>query len=121
MIELGKKYRLANGGEVELYSVGNGGLFPVHGRYRMLGDHIWHSGCWAETGKYQREEPSVRDLIEVRPRHKRTVWIAPYNSTGADLYVTFASKEDADRFAGSSSQPLAIVKCKLDFAEGDGL
>jgi hypothetical protein len=56
------------------------------------------------------------DIIEVRPRHKRTVWVNVYDETTSGDYET---KEEADKNADKDR--IACIKVELDFEEGEGL
>ena len=113
-IELGKEYRLANGMKFRLYAVNAGGNHPVHGAY-LDDDKEWKHQCWMADGKLDKDEVAQFNLIEVRPRHKVTVWINFY--TG-NLWFNL-SRADADTSAASTR--LACVEYTFDFAEGDGL
>ena len=55
------------------------------------------------------------DLIEVRPRHKRTVWLNIFE----DCAGVWDSKKDANKYA--IRERLACIKVDLDFEEGEGL
>jgi hypothetical protein len=59
----------------------------------------------------------LSDLIEVRPRHKRTVWLNMYG-TGI-VGETCSSKQHADLAAAYNR--IACIKVDLDFEEGEGL
>jgi hypothetical protein len=63
-------------------------------------------------------EPSQSlDLIEVPPRHKRTVWMNVYGS--GIVPEVWSAKENADRAAACGR--IACIKVELDFEEGEGL
>ena len=109
-IELGKQYRLENGWDVRIYAVDGGGHLCVHGAYynphhKRLVPEIWDAnGCGSEF-----------DIIEIRPRHKRTVWINIYPGNGVSLHL---SRELADANAFNRH---SCIEHTFDFTEGDGL
>jgi len=111
MIDIDKKYRTLNGREVRIYATDGKGTYPVHGAVKV--DDGWLSYTWEATGT--QGVSNVHDLIEVRPRHKRTVWVNVYDKAICD----FRTKEDADRYAGDTR--MACIKVELDFEEGEGL
>ena len=55
------------------------------------------------------------DLIEVKPRIQRTVWLNVFPNT----ITTYFHRLDADNYAGSSR--LACVKVEIDCEKGEGL
>ena len=72
--------------------------------------------AWSKNGIVSNIDRNL-DLIEVRPRHKRTVWMNMYSE--GFISSEHEDKEAADRsaFAGR----IACIRVDLDFAEGDGL
>jgi hypothetical protein len=90
---------------------------PVHGAVKSSYDSTWHSFQWHEDGRLVHNVLAVdlSDLIEVRPRHKRAVWLNVYNNGIRE----WRTKEDADRYAGDTR--IACIKVDLDFEEGEGL
>ena len=120
MISKGKTYRTRGGQEVRIYATDAGGLFPVHGA--ILTDGMWNGMKWTEEGKTYVSTASckvntVDDLAEVKPRHKRTVWINVYPDM--DDISAWHSKKHADHMA--SPNRIACIKVDLDFEEGEGL
>ena len=102
MIDLSKKYRHVDGYEVELYA--------IKGTYVLAGKKYggeWISAMW---------KIDTDQLIEVKPRHKRTAWLNVYEDHAGGA---LKSKEDADRCAGYGR--IACIKVELDFEEGEGL
>jgi hypothetical protein len=119
MIDKSKTYRTRDGREVRIYATDGCAESPVHGAYQdKFGWRIsrWFSnGEWSVTGT--KDE---LDLIEVRPRHKRTVWLNMYKDRLPNECVQiYSSKEVADRWA--THDRLACIKVDLDFEEGEGL
>ena len=122
MIELGKKYQTRDGCEVRIYAVDGGGRFPVHGAVK-LDDGTWRQEEWTLTGSYNGEKdghtlPNALDLIEVKPRIQREVWVNVY-AEGTSMWM---SKEKANIEANISSfDRIACVKLVIDCEEGEGL
>ena len=118
MIDINKKYRTREGHEVRIYATDGKGRKSVHGAYFDNYVKGWVSLVWTEHGKvdvYQELQPM--DLIEVRPRHKRTVWLNVYGS--GVVPEACSSKERADLAAACGC--IACIKVELDFEEGEGL
>ena len=117
MIDINKKYRTRDGREVRIYATDGGGRNPVHGSIKE--EDGWIFQVWPQNGRYfEDDDEDYRiDLIEVRHRHKRTVWLNVYEDD-LDAY-TAASKKNADENA--SEDRIACIKVKLDFEEGEGL
>ena len=112
MISMDKKYRTRMGDEVRIYALDGGDIYPVHGAYKdPLG---WVSCSWRKEGSQIRLEGPL-DLVEVKPRIQRTMWVNLFPHTTA----MFSHKLDADVYA--SSARLACVKVEIDCEEGEGL
>lgn len=115
-IEMGKSYRTKDGREIRIYALDGGGSFPVQGA--IENESGWGLMTWAIDGRSSwHDHHELKDLIEVKPRHRRTVWINVY----PDSITRFAwnSKEVADREAHVGR--LACIRVDLDFEEGEGL
>tara|TARA_R110000868_G_scaffold308344_1_gene569848 strand:+ start:690 stop:1034 length:345 start_codon:yes stop_codon:yes gene_type:complete len=114
MIDINKKYRTRDGREVRIYAVNGGGGCPVHGTIfsKELG---WMLATWSVDGCALNDINHPSDLVEVKPRIKRTMWVNVCPNT----ITTFFHRLDADNYAGSSR--LACVKVEIDCAEGEGL
>ena len=118
MIELGKQYRTRDGSEVRIYSVDGGGIAPVHGAILYAPtDGVWYPMSWMITGKVKLDYDHPRDLIEVKPRRRRTIWVNVYSDPNLDrCYIT---KALANYWC--TPNRIACIKVELDFEEGDGL
>jgi len=115
MIDKSKIYRTRDGHKVHIYATDGGGPYPIHGAIR--GFNFWQPSSWTKFGSYREHfEDHEYDLIEVRPRHKRTVWLNVY---GNHVYGT-DDRYGAD-VAADTYNRIACIKVELDFAEGDGL
>ena len=114
MIDINKKYRTRHGREVRIYAT-DGAKNKVHGA--ILTDEGWEHRTWISDGRIVLCQEHDYDLIEVRPRHKRTVWMNMYSE--GFISSEHEDKEAADRsaFAGR----IACIKVELDFEEGAGL
>ena len=112
MIDINKKYRTRDGREVRIYATDGGGRNPVHGSIKE--EDGWIFQVWPKSGRYfEDDDEGYRiDLIEVCPRHKRTVWLHVWNGG-----TVCATEESYYVNAGR----IACIKVKLDFAEGQGL
>jgi hypothetical protein len=121
MIDINKKYRTRDGREVRIYALDGGDLVEfktVHGA--ILSGENWVFSIWnAKTGTcYAGSKETNIDLIEVKPRIKRTLWVNVYpklSCTGAN----HSNKKDADQNAACNR--IACVKVEIDCEEGEGL
>jgi hypothetical protein len=112
MIDINKKYRTRGGNEVRIYATDGRGLHAIHGAFK---DHDeWRTCTWQENGvNFILEGPF--DLVEVKPRIKRTVWVNVYSNG----FAGWVDRKTAD--ANSSFTRLACVKVEIDCEEGEGL
>jgi len=114
-VDLSKEYRTRSGCRARLYEKYGSGKYPIHGA--VYEDGEWIIMTWMLSGKYMREDADGRyDLIEVKPRIKRTFWVNVY----PEGVVEHETKEHADKIARKYNR-LACVKIELDCEEGDGL
>ena len=115
MIDKDRTYRTRDGREVRIYATDGGGRKkPVQGAVKEKDG--WYMLAWSKNGVVSNIDRNL-DLIEVRPRHKRTVWLNMYGS--GVVPEACSSKERADLAAACGR--IACIKVELDFAEGDGL
>ena len=119
MIDKNKQYRTRDGREVRIYAVDGGGEYSVHGAVRNPDG--WKGLQFRSDGSvYDYETPS--DLIEVKPRIKREVWVNVFRHDGhmADEFLEMHdSKAKADMNIGDAR--IACVKLTIDCEEGEGL
>lgn len=116
MIDITKSYRTRDGREVRIYAVDGDDDYPIHGA-RQDAPSKWISTCWAVNGFFytgDRKDPS--DLIEVREKHTRTVWINIYQHYSQG---NFLAKDLADEYAESGR--IACIQIELTYEEGEGL
>ena len=115
MIDKDRTYRTRDGREVRIYATDGGpNKVFVHGAINY-GEN-WQSCSWHSLGSYYADGENEKDLIEVRPRHKRTVWV---NVCPDGTYVASTKKLADDMMV--APYRIACIKVELDFAEGDGL
>lgn len=111
MVDPKKQYRTRDGLEVRIYAVDCGGDFPVHGAFYNPLTKKWEARIWPDTG--------LSDLIEVKPRIKREVWVNEYRyENGQRNWVAFDSRELADE---DTNNRIACVRVVIDCEEGEGL
>jgi len=114
MIDINKQYRTRDGREVRIYATDGAMPRPVHGAVKSSYDSTWHSFQWHEDGRLVHNVLAVdlSDLIEVRPRHKRTVFLHVFKNS------TVCATEEAYY---EITNRIACIKVELDFEEGEGL
>lgn len=116
MIDNSKKYRTRGGLEVRIYANDCGGDNPIHGAIKDY--EGWASLCWKKNGSFYSSGISEYDLIEVKLRHKREIWINVYE------HVEYVHKskilaDTAHKVSGLRNR-LGCIKVELDFEEGEG-
>lgn len=112
-IEMGKQYRTRDGREVRIYAVDGHPELTVHGAVKL--EDGWEVCGWRSDGRLGGYTKTDSDLVEVRPRIKREVWINVYpNGVNA-----FRSREQADDCANDFR--IACVRVEIDVDEGHGL
>jgi hypothetical protein len=111
MIDKSKTYRTRDGREVRIYATDGDRHAPIHGAISHP-DGSWTMLSWLEDGGWCKDHETNFDLIEVRPRHKRTVWLHVFKNS------TVCATEEAYH---EITNRIACIKVDLDFAEGDGL
>ena len=110
MIDKNKTYKTRDGREVRIYATDGSGYWPIHGAIQ-LSCSGWSSASWDNHGNAYNS--FHRDgLIEVRPRHKRTVWLHVFKNGSV-----CATEETYYVVSGR----IACIKVELDFEEGEGL
>ena len=117
MIDKNKQYRTRDGREVRIYATDGGeSKNGVHGAIKW--DWGWGNTVWYPNGSYLSGLGDPRDLIEVKPRIKREVWLNVYPHIGAGSF--HLSKAQADMHADVENR-IACVKLTIDCEEGEGL
>ncbi|MEN6301116.1 MAG: hypothetical protein ABFD96_00230 [Armatimonadia bacterium] len=116
MIDPKKQYRTLDGREARVYALDGAGIFCVHGAVKN--QKGWCLTTWDSEG-VNIPGGSNSDLIEVKPRIQRELWVNEYRySNGLRHWVAFDSREDA---AMGDDDRIACVKLVIDCEEGDGL
>tara|TARA_R110002126_G_scaffold8006_1_gene38497 strand:- start:661 stop:1008 length:348 start_codon:yes stop_codon:yes gene_type:complete len=115
MIDINKKYRMRDGREVRIYATDGHFPSPVHGAFKGSGHNkgTWISWQWMADGRAGVFSETEMDLIEVKPRIKRTVWLALYPLD--DVSVVSGDCTAVEKGC------LACVKVEIDCEEGEGL
>ena len=113
MISMDKKYRTRDGHEVRIYATDGISPSPVHGAFLTFDG--WATCNWTKTGEKFLAGESF-DLVEVKPRIRRTVWLNVYEY---NTYGPHSTKCNADRL--SHDARLACIKVEIDCEEGEGL
>jgi hypothetical protein len=116
MIDPKKQYRTRDGEEVRIYAVDGDEEMPIHGA--ILTEHGWKVNSWGRDGKWCPNSTYGVDLIEVKPRIKREVWVNVYPAW-LQSDVMYQSKKAADD--GAAPDRIACVKLVIDCEEGEGL
>jgi len=115
MIDPKKQFRTRDGREARIYAVdGKGPSSVVHGAVNA-GDG-WVPLSWHADGRYNTQT-GMADLIEVKPRIKRRVWVNVYRTTSG--IGAHYSKDQADESAFLDR--IACVEIDIDVEEGHGL
>ena len=112
-IDINKKYRTRDGRDARIYALDGGGSRPVHGACKHPVTGMWVLSRWNEQGRIS-SSGFLGDLIEVKPRIQRTIWINIYAREDRP-----STKEEADLLA--TSNRIACVKVEIDCEEGEGL
>lgn len=111
MIDKNKTYRTRDGREVRIYATDCGSSEPVHGAVRDWTE--WVSCSWNSNGQYISHKTTDNDLIEVKPRIKREVWLNVFNNGNVIVSETPKYVDITHR--------IACVKVVIDCEEGEGL
>lgn len=120
MIDIKKQYRTRDGREVRIYATDGSEDMCVHGAIRFDGG--WASEVWTQHGKYFPPKESIHDLIEVKPRIKREVWVNVYEGEQQAMSWLFINRNLADSAAASCKEArIACVRLTIDCEEGEGL
>lgn len=114
MISKEKTYRTRDGREVRIYATdGCVTQHMIHGAIKDL--HGWGPHVWFPDGSHERID--YFDLIEVKPRIKRTLWMNMYS----DYTDMRGHKNEAAADQAARDDRIACIKIDLDFEEGEGL
>lgn len=120
MIDPKKLYRTRDGREVRIYAVDGSPPYPVHGAVRDADG--WCHEEWSDDGQWDRLNQRVNnntDLIEVKPRIKRKVWVNVYPEDSGMPDAMYLARANAEHCAFSDR--IACVEIDIDVEEGHGL
>ena len=115
MISKDKQYRTRDGREVRVYATDGIEGRSVHGA--VMCSHGWVGHCWTKDGRNMNSFNQPEDLVEIRPRHKRTIYV---NVCKSACHYGYDTRSDAQA-AKCGDRQLALVAVNLDFEEGEGL
>jgi len=113
-IDMTKTYRTRDGREVRIYAVDGAKPYPVHGAINRDGE--WCGSAWTQSGYYKVNALNFddMDLIEVKPRIQRKVWVNVFPGY-CRIYTT---RQNADH---DNTNRIACVEIDIDVEEGHGL
>jgi hypothetical protein len=117
IISKDKRYRTRSGSEARIYATDAGGLYSVHGAWKSSSVE-WISCSWTREGAEDEKWNCDSDLIEARPRIKRTFWVNVRSDDVSPVHA-HSKKEHADR--GAETNRIACVEVTIDCEEGEGL
>ena len=118
MIDPKKTYRTRDGREVRIYAVDGECHEPVHGALKNYSGE-WLQAAWLKDGTNIYRSGDA-DLIEVKPRIHREVWVNVYRQEDDfEFCELHENREDADYKPGDAR--IACVKLTIDCEEGEGL
>lgn len=116
MIDKNKTYRTRGGHEVRIYAVNGGHGDAIHGAINNGG--FWKPCSWFMNGlAFSGTGTSTFDLIEVKPRIQREVWVNVYPDAIGEYTYNNKLRADLDATKGR----IACVRLTIDCEEGDGL
>ena len=117
MIDKSKSYRTRDGREVRIYATDGKDEWPVHGA--VWNEDGWHPVTWMRDGRWSHQD-TLTDLIEVKPRIKREVWVNVYRHDDGYEFATYHDNAtDAKSEGGDAIIARACVT--IDCEEGEGL
>jgi len=114
LVSIDKTYKTRCGYDVKIYAIYKDQHFKVHGAY--FEDGSWTQASWKLDGTHPYPN-RVLNLVEVKPRIKRTYWVNLYPNI--DYVNAHSSRARAD--GAASSGRIACVKREIDCEEGEGL
>ena len=117
MIDKNKTYKTRDGREVRIYATDGEHGELVHGAVEHK-KHGWQSRIWFANGNYYNDVENNLDLIEVRLRYKRTVWVNMCKTIGTQTSHHSRKEADDER---DPTDCIGCIKVDLDFEEGEGL
>jgi len=118
MIDKNKVYKTRDGREVRIYATDGRAMYPIHGA--ILQEHGWQQSCWAVDGLHSISSSGNHsgDLIEVRPRHKRMVWLTVWSNN----YIEASGKPEwRNGPLGCGEEPIARLMVDVEYNNGEGL
>lgn len=131
MIDFTKPVQTCGGMEARVYAMDGGGLYPVHGAFRLSATSVWTQNQWNEDGKSDHRMYVTRgtelDLINLPVKYARKIFVNCYSVGDCHLLSNWLSvwstRADADNQdgAGRLFKRIACVEAVIEFTEGEGL
>ena len=117
-ISLDKEYRTRDGRTVTVVTLENCSLnYPVGALVQVANGVSYETYTHTGWFNFGPSGESHADLVEVKPRIKRTYWVNVYPEF--TRMFNYASKQHAD--TGAASDRVATVKVEIDCEHGEGL
>lgn len=117
IVDINKQYQTRDGKKVRIYCTDASGPYPVHGAVWSELDQCWQLRTWTAEGAFSEYVRfGLIDLVEVKPRIQRELWVNVYRDNREFFYPT---RERADE--SKSPGRFACVKVVIDCEEGEGL
>lgn len=118
MIDKSKQYRTRDGREVRIYATDGHPSLTIHGAIKL--EDGWEIVAWRSDGRLGGYRETDSDLIEVKPRIKREVWVNVYRHDDGYEFATYHDNAiDAENECGDAM--IARVRLTIDCEEGEGL
>ena len=114
MIDKNKQYTTRSGLPVEIYATDRGGIYSVHGA--VFEEGVWSPISWTSEGNVLAGQLDDFDIIEVKPRIQRKVWVNVYKD---GVSLVHRTRKRADKF--SSPHRIACIEIEINCEEGEGL
>ena len=118
MIDKNKQYRTRDGREVRIYATDGHPELTVHGAVKL--EDGWEVCGWRSDGRLGGYTITDSDLIEVRPRIKREVWVNVYRQNDGYEFATYHDNA-TDAWSESGDAIIARACVPIDCEEGEGL
>jgi hypothetical protein len=114
MIDIKKQYRTRDGREVRIYATDGRGPRAIHGA--VWYDEQWNQHQWRNNGKWDLYKDDCSDLIQVKPRIKKPVYLHIFENGN----IIARDCEDVLSTA-THGKVVARLKVEIDCEEGEGL
>ncbi len=113
-ISMDKEYQTRAARAVRIYAEDGKNRRALHGAVFEHGE--WVPRAWYRDGHYKFNEITGLDLVEVKPRIRRSVWLSVYR----DHVFAYTSLSEAKRDIEHAAC-ISLIEIEIDCEEGDGL